>query len=185
MTREENVRAIIECCFSQTDKDIRETAIKNIVKSLQSENEFISSAEDYRLRLIQIFHNTHCEEFISFMVLPTESDLNMLEDMLREHYKDTVPCDDAISRDAFITRYKEWMRSERGKIPNDDTLAIRVIESLPSVTPTRNKAKWIMTGEFEELYCEMARCSSCGGKTINNGVDKFCPDCGAEMESEE
>ena len=51
-------------------------------------------------------------------------------------------------------------------------------------TPTRPKAKWIMTGENEELYCEMARCSFCGGLTINNGGDKFCPDCGAEMESE-
>ena len=57
------------------------------------------------------------------------------EDVTRLLSLEQEPCEDAVSRDAFITRYKEWMRSERGKIPNDDTLAIRVIKSLPSVTP--------------------------------------------------
>lgn len=163
MTRKENIRAIIECNFSQTDADIRETAIKNIVKLLQSENEFISSAEDYRLRLIQIFHNTHCEEFISFMVLPTESDLNMLEDMLREHYKDAEPCEDAVSRRAAIEivrsniHYGLDKEYEYSRELLEKTIA--EINSLPSVTPTRPNAH---NNNEDYAECDQFVCSNCG-----------------------
>ena len=43
-------------------------------------------------------------------------------------------CEDAISREAFIKRYDEWMYSEYGKHCEKDALAIRVANSLPSVT---------------------------------------------------
>ena len=55
------------------------------------------------------------------------------------------PCDDVVSREVFITRYRKWMKIEYGKIPDDDTLAIRVIKSLPSVT--QKSGKWIPVSE--------------------------------------
>lgn len=69
-------------------------------------------------------------------LLPSE-EYDEVEEIIKSLEQE--PCEDAVSRDTFITRYKEWMRIERGKIPNDDTLAIRVIKSLPSVKPQEPK----------------------------------------------
>ena len=80
------------------------------------------------------------------------------------------PCDDAISREAFITRYREWMKSEYGKIPDDDALAIRVIKSLPSVT--QKSGKWI--------YSDLLRVKH-GTMNIDALIDKVW----AKMESED
>ena len=43
------------------------------------------SAEEYRQRLIEIFEKTGNEQYIAFMVLPTETDLKLLETFLKEN----------------------------------------------------------------------------------------------------
>ena len=85
------------------------------------------------------------------------------------------PCEDAISRQAFIKRYEEWMYSEYGKHCEKDALAIRVANSLPPVTPSRRKGHWIKTNSGYE-------CSECAIESRSKS--DFCQYCGAEMESE-
>ena len=46
------------------------------------------SAEQYRQRMIQAFHNTDCDELIAICVLPTEKEFKHLEWLLKNHYKD-------------------------------------------------------------------------------------------------
>ena len=45
------------------------------------------------------------------------------------------PCEDCISRKAYIERFRKWAYSEFGQKMDDGALAIRVAMSLPSVTP--------------------------------------------------
>ena len=42
------------------------------------------------------------------------------------------------------------------------------------------KAHWIPTGETEEIYGDVYRCSACGCCDI--GEIDYCPNCGAMME---
>ena len=92
------------------------------------------------------------------------------------------PCN-AISREAFIKRYDEWMYSEYGKHCEKDALAIRVANSLPPVTPSRRKGHWI------HLRCDMYECSECGKIHTSFEIGKcdadYCPKCGVEMEIKE
>ncbi|MBO7733310.1 MAG: DUF551 domain-containing protein [Methanobrevibacter sp.] len=52
---------------------------------------------------------------------------------------------DLISRQAFITRYDEWMYSEYGHHASEDAFGLRVIKSLSSVNP--QEPKWIPVSE--------------------------------------
>lgn len=55
-----------------------------------------------------------------------------------------------------------------------------LLDKLPSVTPTRKKGKWIkLRDRYDEPYevCSLCNCSGIG-------VFNYCPNCGAEMESE-
>lgn len=54
------------------------------------------TAEEYRQRMIQAFHNTDCDELIAICVLPTEKEFKYLEWLLKNHYKKDS-CEDAIS----------------------------------------------------------------------------------------
>lgn len=45
------------------------------------------TAEEYRQRMIQAFHNADCDELIAICVLPTEKEFEHLEWLLEKHYK--------------------------------------------------------------------------------------------------
>ena len=45
------------------------------------------TAEEYRQRMIQAFHNADCDELIAICVLPTEKEFEHLEWLLKRHYK--------------------------------------------------------------------------------------------------
>lgn len=49
--------------------------------------------------------------------------------------KPQEPCEDAISRQAYIERFKKWGYSEFGRKMDNEELAIRVAMSLPPVNP--------------------------------------------------
>jgi hypothetical protein len=59
------------------------------------------------------------------------------------------------------------------------------MSAMPSVKPTRKKGKWITNSDFpDEIIC------SCCNTNYDmwfweQGTMKYCPHCGAEMESEE
>ena len=55
------------------------------------------TAEEYRQRMIQAFHNADTDELIAICVLPTEREFEHLEWLLKNHYK-KEPCGDAVDR---------------------------------------------------------------------------------------
>lgn len=126
-------------------REEREEAKKELSK-LIFELGFEDNVDDkiYALNMaIQILSqepNRDMKEISEIMKCDVDAEIKckMISNILtaKPHYfKEQEPCDDTVSREAFITRYREWMKSEYGKIPDDDTLTIRVIKSLPSVTP--------------------------------------------------
>ena len=88
------------------------------------------TAEEYRQRIIQAFHNADCDELIAVCVLPTEKEFEHLEWLLKNHYKKDS-CDDAISREAvreILTKY----RLRESRIAEE-------LNELPSVTQKSGK----------------------------------------------
>ena len=47
------------------------------------------------------------------------------------------------------------------------------------------RGKWKVLDWEDEIYTNVAVCSVCDEEVINNGKDKFCPNCGASMEVDE
>ena len=84
------------------------------------------------------------------------------------------PCDDTVSREAVKELFQE------GSVMG--MYYFLGIDKLPSVTPARKKAKWIVLKDKYGDICE-AICSCC--KDNGNHRWKYCHTCGAEMESEE
>lgn len=66
------------------------------------------SAEEYRQRMIQAFHNADTDELIAVCVLPTEKEFEHLEWLLKNHYK-KEPCEDCISRQVVLDDIIAWM----------------------------------------------------------------------------
>ena len=85
------------------------------------------TAEEYRQRMIQAFHNADCDKLISVCVLPTEKEFEHLEWLLKNHYK-KEPCEDmAIDGTTFeevidtlqvwiATADDEYDREEMGRV---------------------------------------------------------------------
>ena len=114
------------------DKEIR--TIKLAIKELEQEPCEVSEYDKDH-----IWYKGH--QYIS---LRRFAELKSEEYKLKaEAYKE--PCEDAVSREAFIKRFDEWMYSEYGRHSEKDTLAIRVVKSLPPVQP---KAK---RGDMNEI----------------------------------
>lgn len=97
------------------------------------------------------------------------------------------PCEDAISRQAYIERFRKWGYSEFGRKMDNEALAIRVAMSLPPVDPQEPKTgHWVKT-KAENVYgWPIYECSEC--KTWLSDTKpsnfKFCFGCGAKMGSE-
>ena len=84
------------------------------------------------------------------------------------------PCEDSISREAVKELFQE------GSVMG--MYYFLGIDELPSVTLARKKGKWIVLKDEYGDICE-AICSCC--EDNGNHRWKYCPTCGAEMESEE
>ena len=98
------------------------------------------TAEEYRQRMIQAFHNADCDELIAVCVLPTEKEFEHLEWLLKNHYKQET-CEDAISRQAALDTFglSEKTRKYGGDHSGYDTIMLYevqdALEALPPVTP--------------------------------------------------
>ena len=100
------------------------------------------------------------------------------------------PCTDATSREAVIGELKDMYKAAERWSQNatEDDIKARAdavmatlleltlrVEDLPSVTPSRQKGRWIESKTYTNIY-DCSECESAGFYTF-----KYCPNCGAEM----
>lgn len=108
------------------------------------------------------------------------------------------PCEDAISKQEVLEAFEEWI-NDREDWNEHPVRFARSLVSLPSVTPTRKKGKWVAHHD-ESDDSHTIDCSCCGYtlvRIVNRNytakmalnsakymTKNYCPNCGAEMESE-
>ena len=86
--------------------------------------------------------------------------------------------EDAISREAVLKKIAQFSVEEG--------LGVRVqplysdVCNMPSVTPSRRKGNWMLNKEKSHFF-DVYECSNCGKIS---GLTNYCPNCGAEMESD-
>jgi len=90
------------------------------------------TAEEYRQRMIQAFHNADTDELIAVCVLPTEKEFEHLEYFLKKHYK-KASCADAVSRQAVVGYLCTHCPDDAECFEDCDD--IKNIKSLPPVNP--------------------------------------------------
>lgn len=99
------------------------------------------------------------------------------------------PCEDAVNRKEIQKKINRLWNSGGDKDYCMETLRDFVIDA-PSVTPTRKKGEWCKQNDD---YFDWYECSECGYGSegemqYSSECDvrtKYCPNCGAEMESKE
>lgn len=192
MTREDAIlhmvlrREELKHSVGDLDEDIK--AFDMAIEALEQEP-CEMTAEEYRQRMIQAFHNAGTDELIAVCVLPTAKEFEYLEWLLKNHYK-KEPCEDAISRQAVLDAMCDASIPivYKGK-PSFVVYYVRVITDLPSVS-TKKTGRWIMPvqddGMSDPIYYQV-RCSECGfdldpqtwhQELHQYGADRYCPKCG-------
>ena len=97
------------------------------------------------------------------------------------------PCEDAISREA-VDKYITELLS--GYLYDEERERLEKLNAylweLPSVTPSRRKGHWIQL-DYQRGKFECSECHTQGyvDTCMYEPKWKYCPICGAEMESEE
>ena len=92
------------------------------------------------------------------------------------------PCEDAISRKSML----DYLNYLHGEMPEEE-----FVKALPSVTPARKKWNWIFTKTVFDKYGNTVECPSCHKKWKTydeirfEKENRYCPNCGAEMERTE
>ena len=95
-------------------------------------------------------------------------------------------CEDCISRQAVLDTLdtSDRFMDEDRTVDTYRALLKECYEVLPSVTPKQKMGRWEYTGTYDEDG--MLECSVCGREVDPSCYHyKFCPMCGAKMESEE
>ena len=104
--------------------------------------------------------------------------------------------DDCVSRKELLKLYENRFIELQKAHQMDKQLGINwcinTLNELPPVTPTRKKGKWIKRENINGLE-QYYQCSNCGNHCLyeyveigfKNAKTNYCPNCGAEMESEE
>ena len=164
---------------------------KKAVKAVEQEPCEMTT-EEYRQRMMQAFCKAGCDELLAVCVLPTEKEFKHLERMLKNYYK-KKPCGDATDTNVGSKMQECEDAVSRKKVLNtlfynsDNNCEVVLnkelqdrIKSLPPVTLTRKKGKWIESKRPSGLIG--FKCSECGKfYPLPDGL-KFCPNCGVEME---
>ena len=99
------------------------------------------------------------------------------------------PFEDCISREALLDKLEEpmnWTDSEAEiQEQRDYEGFIELVKSMPSITPSIPKGKWI---HWTDDYKDYVTCSCCGygeeGEVLLSDKTPFCPICGADMRGE-
>lgn len=88
------------------------------------------------------------------------------------------PSEDCVSRKRLMDNYN----GVETPVGYRKVVDFEVIKNMQPVTPTRKKGKW-KKEYFGAMY---DTCSECGQRVITGYFEfNYCPNCGAEMESEE
>ena len=127
----------------------------------------------------------------------TESAIEAMEEACHTGAVDRKPCEDAISRRAVLDTLDKMdsVLDEDRTVETYKELLAACYNDLPSVTPARKKGKWIDTTEIStnkrgQIVHEVI-CSECNGISYFRSMGNkyiganLCPNCRAEMESEE
>lgn len=99
MTREEIIRNL-QYTMEKHKNDTVNTFETNISLMCKDILDYLEqqpckmTAEEYRQRMIQAFHNADTDELIAVCVLPTEKEFEQLEWLLKNHYK-KEPCEES------------------------------------------------------------------------------------------
>jgi len=100
------------------------------------------------------------------------------------------PCEDCISREQTLKAFAEKCGGECACCEYngsgyDNAENCKLIKSMPSVTPSRPKGKWI---HWTDDYKDYVTCSCCEygeeGEVLLSDKTPFCPNCGADMRGE-
>jgi Pyruvate/2-oxoacid:ferredoxin oxidoreductase delta subunit len=113
-------------------------------------------------------------------------DFDELEDIMKALKQE--PCEDCVSRKSIDQNIYDYAESNGLSYANMKNYIL----DAPSVTPTRKKGKWIAKENIHGLE-KFYKCSNCGNHCLyeyveigfKNAKTKYCPNCGAEMESGE
>lgn len=113
-------------------------------------------------------------------------------DALEKHrlIREQEPCEDAVSRLALYEWLDGWKEKNKYYHPHTKNEiipiceVIDIIQSLPSVTPQPKTGRWvdIMVGDMPAQACD--KCNTFYPLAYTGGGHKYCPSCGAKMESE-
>lgn len=170
-------------------------ALELAIKALEQQH-CEMTAEEYRQRMIQAFHNAGTGELIAVCVLPTEKEFEHLEWLLKNHYK-KEPCEDAISRADIIKRLEDVIRlgipNKYGKHDMTAEGLLRAFKAMPPVSVAEKTGRWIFkednTSFVKSIPRTWAECDcchySCSPGIIKRHEYKYCPNCGAKMGVEE
>lgn len=90
------------------------------------------------------------------------------------------PCEDCVSRQSMLDAITEIDDNTNMDIYTNEVREI--IKDLPSVTPTRKTGHWIFHSNYDAMECD--KCGRAYSEYDYNAFN-YCPNCGAEMESEE
>jgi rubrerythrin len=114
---------------------------------------------------------------------PTDTwSIKDVADTFKKHglIREQEPCEDAISR--ILKRM--WNCRGKHTTSIDKVKMEQIIrDELPSVTQKSGKWRRVSIEKYIQHAMAYYVCSECGGQTI--GEPKFCPNCGAKMESED
>ena len=98
------------------------------------------------------------------------------------------PSGDLISREETLTAFADYVGS--GMSMNDYDALWNIVEKMPSVKQEPKTGHWIDTGSESFEFYRVYKCSECGNTEIEYPERicrqfRYCPNCGAKMESEE
>ena len=147
-------------------------------RKLLEETEFANPTND----MIK-FAKEQCEIFPedSYMGKYLRETLKMLQ---------AEQCENTVSKEDVIKAVDHHTFDTDDGLCLDEDISI-ILEELPTVKPTRKKGKWIFYKTIFDKHGHTVECSSCHKKWKTydeirwRKENKFCPNCGVEMESEE
>ena len=113
----------------------------------------------------------------------TPEEMQKCKDIVKKYTPEQEPCDDAVSRQEVLDLLVKYDNDMEFDVYSE---IFDSIDKLPSVRPQEQTGEWIALESRFELG-DRLKCSECGQVfVVGDDVSrKYCPNCGARMESED